>query len=459
MEDAPLQPNPRESSSDDKDKKRKSRKRKFVAPIPVEPVEKVAEALAKPERNAFDEMLAKLAVERHEQAEASEPAEAEAADEESGDGNPIGDEEHEAYQPLPEHDLEPTEFNGGEVIIRLQGDEPVAERVVPFEDTIAASPATPEPARQPLSLQPPIERSVEPLPTPEPLMPRFETMQQPIYPEPTALDTYPPVAAAMETVPAAVVEPATKQDLEDALYRATRTGEHRGALSGLMVGGAYEHFKHKHREKQTKKRFHEQAKQQTATREIEHFAFAEQAQRNAEQSRRLTTVEQRLEMAAQPEKLPVKAAEAKLAEVPGQELAIPAGHRLETSAWHTIEVDAKTGRPAETPAFTYGHEYYRERAAENTPAYQRNAAAGEVALVAAAVAGQGGASDTPNIPPIPDASTQGAPPKHPKQASADQTSRGKSSAGHTAASDDTQPLWPWVVTLIVIVVVLVLLLH
>ena len=40
------------------------------------------------------------------------------------------------------------------------------------------------------------------------------------------------------------------------------------------------------------------------------------------------------------------------------------GNRVETSAWHRIEVDAKTGKVVENPSIEYGEEYKRERSHE-----------------------------------------------------------------------------------------------
>ncbi len=64
------------------------------------------------------------------------------------------------------------------------------------------------------------------------------------------------------------------------------------------------------------------------------------------------------------------------------------GHRIEQSAWHNIEVD-KHGKAVDDGSLEYGHEYYQERAHETGPKIKQqiDEAAGEVALVAAALSG------------------------------------------------------------------------
>jgi len=73
---------------------------------------------------------------------------------------------------------------------------------------------------------------------------------------------------------------------------------------------------------------------------------------------------------------------------PVEKLELPKGHHIERSAWHNIEVD-EHGKLAQETSFEYGHEYYKERSAEVGPKtrHQFDEAAGEVALVAAALHG------------------------------------------------------------------------
>jgi hypothetical protein len=159
------------------------------------------------------------------------------------------------------------------------------------------------------------------------------------------------------------------------------------------------------------------------------------------------------------------------------QLELPPDHYLDASSWLAVEMDKKTGRAAENPSREYGREYHRERAQENGQASQRTAAAGEVALVAAAmsqqghgtkrddekrhggggsgsvISGGGGAAGLTDDRAIPSATTQGPPPRRNESPKNTQGSKHGSSSG---ASD--QPLWPWVVALAVVVAMLVLLL-
>jgi hypothetical protein len=245
--------------------------------------------------------------------------------------------------------------------------------------------------------------------------------------------------------------PATKQEVEDAVYYATKSGQNRGVLTGLLVAGGDEHFKHKRREKRQEKRFQKQSKQLEQNRADQHFFFDDQAKRQMNTEQRFAAAERRFEQHFHPEKQPAKPEQHRL-DTPEQ-LAIPADHRLETSAWHSIEIDNKTGRAVENPAFTYGKEYYRERAQEATPKQQRNAATGEVALVAAAM-GQSDSSNPPAAPPIgmpniPLATTQGSPTKAALKS-------GLKSLGSSDSDNSNQgPLWPWLVALVVVVICLI----
>lgn len=68
-------------------------------------------------------------------------------------------------------------------------------------------------------------------------------------------------------------------------------------------------------------------------------------------------------MAAERQRLAVAQAEADV-RIGTEPLQPPEGHRLERSAWHTVEVDAHTGNVVEDPSIEYGQEYYRERSHE-----------------------------------------------------------------------------------------------
>lgn len=70
----------------------------------------------------------------------------------------------------------------------------------------------------------------------------------------------------------------------------------------------------------------------------------------------------------------------------------PAGHRYETSAWHRIEVDDKTGRLVEKPAHEYGEAFHQEQQQEKLVASaakaQTAAQVGMTLLAADNIAGQ-----------------------------------------------------------------------
>ncbi|HEY4160656.1 MAG TPA: hypothetical protein VGM08_01205 [Candidatus Saccharimonadales bacterium] len=282
----------------------------------------------------------------------------------------------------------------------------------------------------------------------------------------------------------------TRREANEQAYYAERTGQNRGLVTGLLVGGAYVHFKDKRREKKTAKAHQEQVRKLQDAQEAQTWAAKEQTQKQTETVRQLESVEARLaaaEKRPQFQSLPPAEA-ARLAEqqrrewLPAQgvpeaqqphaaeqsaeQLAIPPEHRIESSAWHHIEIDARTGRPVETPTFMYGREYYRERAHESTPLAQRNAAAGEVALAAATGggggtggtngAGSGGvqSDDTPlSSADIPNASIQGPPGRSRQMPSQ------PFSAPAPKASRTVTPLWPYLVTLVAILICLVFLLH
>ena len=98
-------------------------------------------------------------------------------------------------------------------------------------------------------------------------------------------------------------------------------------------------------------------------------------------------------------------------------LDIAQGNHVERSAWHNIEVDSH-GKVVQETSFEYGHEYYSERAKEVDPKAKQHVdiAAGEVALVAAALSGGASASTTP--PASPSARTARAVPSGQGQSSA-----------------------------------------
>jgi hypothetical protein len=244
-------------------------------------------------------------------------------------------------------------------------------------------------------------------------------------------------------------------------YRAEQAGQNRGVLTGLLAGGAYEHFKHKRRERRKDKHLQEQGKQLEAARQGYNNGLQEQARRNAEANaqyesvtERVGSVEQRLRSQANQER--PKTVE-RVATEPTEQLEIPTEHRLEASSWHSIEVDARTGKVVENPTFQYGQEYHRERAHETALASQQQAneattAAGGPSAVAAGSAAPP-SDDRTTLPPvyIPSASTQ-----RPAGLSTQDVAKKQNPADDRA---DPAPLWPWVVALVAVAISLVVVLH
>jgi hypothetical protein len=279
------------------------------------------------------------------------------------------------------------------------------------------------------------------------------------------------ISGTSRVVNAAAERFVTKREMQQAVDEAERAGTGRGLLGGLLIGGLYEHFKHKRREKRQEKKYQQLTKKLDKTQTENRFAVNEQIRKQDITEHRLRTTERRLAEAnrtnkeallksAQTEQLQEK--KTPVVDNPEQGFKVPEGQRLVKEGAFLAQIDKKTGKVVEKPSFEYGHEYYRERAHEGMPAAQRTMAAGEVALAAAAMSQSGkkpssDASSTSggangsawSAPTIPNATTQGPPP------------RTKGASAPTLSNNDTpeKPLWPWVVALVVIVICLVALLR
>jgi hypothetical protein len=189
---------------------------------------------------------------------------------------------------------------------------------------------------------------------------------------------------------------------EDIEWQGRQHGRREGLFAGLLVGGGIEHFRHKRREKKMEKQQQKEAHvQQKRVELLEHdFAVAKQAQQSERDrfestiaNERVTSTVERAtqeknrekelaELKKTNERIAQQSAEVMLPEEEKQ-LSVPKDHHIEQSVWHNIEVD-KHGRAVQESTIDYGHEYYKERAHEIGPQQQVDAAAGEVALVAAA---------------------------------------------------------------------------
>lgn len=518
MEFDPFDTSQAEKTDDKEDKKRKKRVRFGVPVAQVEETAPPKEKAEKPQpRSLAEELIEVIQKEKEATAEkdlsegkrAAEQTDEQTKEKSDDEGaRPEVEKEAsptktEAYEELPLQEIRPNELGGGEFVLRLNGDEPVAERVIPLRaETVAESnpveafPEASEPVDEPLQAghssekqpateaiptpelfapeaavgggggeEPPTRRPEGPAPLPErpepgpePATPPLEVLQSSPLAEESGSATLPDVPP---TRPASE-RPATKQEVEDALHRSAQIHEQRGLLGGLFFGTYFANRRLRRRQLRESKELSRQGKQIEQLSQELHAAPGQENQL-ARQERRLAGLEKRFENPVRAERLIAdKATEpAKLVQNPEhpEQLQIPEDHRLETSAWHAIEVDNKTGRPVEAPTFQYGHEYYRERAQEATPALERNAAAGEVALVAASgaasAAGTSASNPAGTVPPayIPDASRQGSP-------SGGAREKAKSALNSvTKSSPSAGPIWPWVVALVVVVVLLAIVLH
>lgn len=241
------------------------------------------------------------------------------------------------------------------------------------------------------------------------------------YTAPPAATTYTAPAVANTTI----TPTAAAGAIEDAEYYAYKRGRNKGLVTGLIVGGGIEHIRHKRREKKMERKFSAERKEQTKkiedmrwdqVRETDAAAVREAAvakfktreyspvatrpepakeryiQPAAEVMKQRAEIQSEIEnkLAAErkeSERVLSKAEQVEL-ERQREQLALAQGHHIERSAWHNIEVDTH-GKAVQESSFEYGHEYYKERAHETGPKSKQliDGAAGEVALVAAALSG------------------------------------------------------------------------
>lgn len=206
---------------------------------------------------------------------------------------------------------------------------------------------------------------------------------------------------------------AQQQAVERALYRARRRGRGEGLLGGIVIGGAIEHIRHKSRERKMEKKAKEAFKKQekriegielehqllkTEQLEAARKAEAERYQRKADAKQQLSEtarlqmaqVDTSKRLAEQQERnkaelidrLNAQAAEQERLEA--EQLLQNSENHIETSAWHSIEVD-KRGHAVQETDIAYGHEYYKERAHETAPkdVTTRDSVTGATALSAA----------------------------------------------------------------------------
>ncbi len=297
---------------------------------------------------------------------------------------------------------------------------------------------------------PPVAPSFPGSPPSSPPRPRYRSAgsSAPFFPSvPTSPNLY---TAPLSAAASALGAPEVVRALSDAENDAFRRGRNRGLVAGLIVGGGIEHIRHRRREKNMERKFSAERKEQAKKIENmrwDHIREAETAKVLAAAAEKHKAVEQagippivaaKVEAGApslvqlhveapnrrtetkvdsrensvakqhnvqKPEQKPIpnKAEQIELARQ-REQIVVPPSHRVERSAWHSVEVD-EHGRPVQESTFEYGHEYYQERAHEANPKTKQvkrrfDEATGEVALVAAALTGEtsaGGVQTTPGV--------------------------------------------------------------
>lgn len=512
--EGPLFPSPEIGNDKKEDKKRKKSVRFGVPVAKVEteqsdketaekkPPKRVSEALA-------DSLIAKEEKEAKEapdedkneeprilvpEAKEETPQDTSVAETETVEPEAVPEQDTEGYEEMLEQELQPNQL-GTEFVVSLSGDGPITEHVIPLrgEAPVEELPAEmPEqPAAEPYPVftrQPEQQHQAGAVEVPEPIPAASGGGEVPPVPpentprtsgsaeDPGRPEAMPIIAPVEELQPYQPAEeaggsalpnvsqqkrsgewPATKKDIDEALHRSAQIHEQRGLVSGLLVGTWFANRGLRRRQKQEGKELSRQGRELKQLREeIQATSLAQQSH-ETNSTARFSNVEKRLDNKSTPEKLSNQAEQksgqrqVEADEQTLEQLNIPSDHRLETSAWHSIEVDNKTGKPVEQPTFNYGREYYRERAQEAKPHPDREAATGEAALLAAAQAQSGS-----NLPPalssaqIPSASMQGSPSTSRTQTSGQSQNSSRSQAG---------PIWPWIVALVGVVIALIWALH
>lgn len=336
-----------------------------------------------------------------------------------------------------------------------------AEQVRPLEVAAGGGGGNSEPPRS--------ERNIAtPEPEPEPELLRIVYEQ-----------TLPPaVRAAMlanqpETLIANVNPnvPSRPPDVEFAAMaaRAERRGESRGLLVGLFVGGAIEHFRHKHKAREQAKRVRKESAAQNqhinrleseqqversraaAVREqFERFRQRTQTELSSLRSRSVEKLPARLrpeQSVQKPEKLLRRQSPERVPATVQPEteepLMPPPGRRVEVSAWHRIEIDTATGKTVENPTFEYGREFHREQQRESLGQLLAVAVTGTVFAL-------GSVASTHRLP----AGNQSAPLAQSAPKSATDNSNFAAQRQLARQALATTPAWLWALLLVVIIAII-----
>jgi hypothetical protein len=282
----------------------------------------------------------------------------------------------------------------------------------PQESTMASPPPSPEAPTPP---EEPREAAKEPEPSPT------ERLERTAPPAATTTEL-PPAAERIrqqaEAASAAAVMEEDEPPIEPPRTRATRSSarpneipeeyhpyirnrERRSLVVGLIIGGLIEHVRHKHKERRRERAHKEAIQKLTSQQEV---AAAEQQFAAQKTERTQTALEKQIERlsrrtqpdaaastlrartertadrsvagaserphtdrkpevgARTPEKTLAAAVAAIAPETNKEEQPeVPADRRIETSAWHRIEIDKHTGKAVENPTVAYGEEFQHEQ--------------------------------------------------------------------------------------------------
>jgi len=469
----------------EQDKKKSKERSDSTAKIGASVLEKrPARGAEQTKMNPLDKLLASLLPEKDSKTKQSTKAESILAE--------LDKPAPEAVETLePDRELLPNELNGGEVIIDLRAEDAEdiddGELTVTPQSTEAVTTPTetvdePEDATQTTGTTVSPRKSTggsggsktppPPKPTPSSPPPQRPTRlpYMPLPPTPNK----PVPNANFNTVPAAAENSTLNQilehqrELEHAAYYGRRHGRVEGLMGGIIIGGFFENIRNKSRERKMEKQIKQQQLKQekrvdslefqhnllkTEQLELVRKQEAERYERKAAAKQELATVaraqmseaeairraqevshiaeESEREKASLIERLNAQAAHQEQLEA--ENLLLNPENRIETSAWHTIEVD-KAGHAVQDTNIEYGHEYYQERGHESGPkdVTTRDSMTGAAALNAATTA-QPMQSAPQSNPPAP--SMVGMPPQ-PAYSTPDDT---YSTSSHDAATTDAVP--------------------
>ena len=446
----------------EKDKKKSGKRSDSSVKIGASVLEKdTTRSSEVPKMSSLDKILASLLPEKD--AKTKQNAKAEGIFAELGKNQPEIETPETTEELLPIRELEPYELSGGEVVIDLraedledadEGELSVASQQIDTEAAATSEPAPVEEHEDPVQITatPPSIRTgagsgggnrTPPPPRPTPSSPPPSRPHKPIIPLPRAAAIPAPSTTfdAMPTpAPGSTLNQILEQqrELEHAAYYGRRHGRVEGLLGGIIIGGFFENIRNRSRERRLEKQARQERQKQgkrldnlefqqnlLRTEQLEQArkADAERYERKAAAKHEMAVVaeaqmseaealkharemsraaeEQERNKAALIERLNAQAAHQEKLEA--DNLLLNPENRIETSAWHAIEVD-KTGHAVQETSIAYGHEYYRERGHESGPkdTFTRDSITGAAALTAATTAqssqtGSSGAAASPML--------------------------------------------------------------